>query len=219
MLAILGDIHGSFEVLNDRVIKAYEAKATALIQVGDFGYYKSIIHNLFKYKFPIPVYWIDGNHEQHEFLNDATDLVEVHDNCFFVPRGTVLTLDNRKIAFMGGAASIDKKIRMAYRMHWSPGENIRQQDMDRLLVELDKNDNEVDMMITHVPPQNIIQDNFSKDALRYFGVGMDWRDENADYIQTIWEGLGMPQMYCGHMHRSVTDSNCRILAEFEMVLV
>ena len=219
MIAILGDIHGAFEVLADRVQKAHEAGATALIQVGDFGYYKALVHRLFELKLPIPVYWIDGNHEEHEHFLDSDDLLEVHDNCFFVPRGRVLTIDGRKIAFMGGAASIDKNIRMSYRMHWSPRENIRQEDTDRMLVELNQNDNEVDMLITHVPPQNVIQGNFSKHALRYFGVGMDWRDPNADIVQSIWDGLGNPKMYCGHMHRSVIDGNCRILAEFEMVLV
>ena len=219
MIAILGDIHGAFEVLEDRAVKAHKAGASALIQVGDFGYYKGILHNLFRTKLPLPVYWIDGNHEEHEHFLDVEDLLEVHDNCFFIPRGRVLTLDGRKIAFMGGAASIDMKIRLQYRMHWSPRENIRQQDMDRLLLELNQNDNSVDMFITHVPPQNVIQSNFSKESLRYFGVGMDWRDPNADIVERIWRNLDSPKMYCGHMHRSVIDGNCRILAENEMVLV
>jgi Icc-related predicted phosphoesterase len=219
MIAILGDIHGAFEVLEDRAVKAHEAGANALIQVGDFGYYDGVINRLFQYKLPLPVYWIDGNHEQHALFLDADDLVEIHNNCFFVPRGRVLTIDGRTIAFMGGAASIDKNIRLIYGMHWSDKENIRQQDVDRLLFELGQNNNKVDMLITHVPPQNVIQGNFSKDALQFFGVPMDWRDQNADIVQNIWDSLGNPQMYCGHMHRSVIDGKCRILDEFEMILV
>jgi Icc-related predicted phosphoesterase len=219
MLAILGDIHGDFYMLQQKVDQAIAKGASALIQVGDFGYYKHLLDRLWKCELDIPVYWIDGNHEEHEHLQGITDILEIHNNCFFVPRGKILELDNRVIAFMGGAASIDKGIRLRKKLHWTHLENIMQSDLDNLLNNLKLFDNKVDMMISHVPPQGVISRNFTKNVFKFFGVPNDWKDENADIIESIWNNLGKPQLYCGHMHISVSDGNCQILDINEVIYV
>lgn len=219
MIALLGDIHGDFFMLSQKAHQAKEKGATALIQVGDFGYYPRLLAKLRQLDLPLPVYWIDGNHEMHELFLDSEE-TQTHENCFFVPRGSVLNIDGRRIAFMGGASSVDKDTRLMYGMHWSPLENIRAQDMSRMRDELSKVDNKVDMFITHVPTQSMIQKYFDPRVLRdFFGLPITWRDPDADWVEILWKEMDCPPMYSGHMHRSVKDGNCRILNIDEIIYV
>lgn len=219
MIGILGDIHGDFSMLSTNAHKAKQKGAVALIQVGDFGYYPRMITQLRQLDLPLPVYWIDGNHEMHElFLDDEN--TQTHENVTFVPRGSILEIDGRRIAFMGGASSVDKQIRFDYGMHWSPLENIRPEDMIRMGTALDLVDNKVDMFITHVPPQSVIQKHFDPRVLRdYFGLPITWQDPDADEVERIWNRIGNVPMYCGHMHRVVKEGNCRILNINELIYV
>lgn len=209
MLAVVGDIHGEFWRLQDIVRKIEQNKQiTAIIQVGDFGYYPDRLRMLRQCQFNIPVYWIDGNHEDFELFVHFTEITEVHDNCFYVPRGTVMELDGKTVGFMGGAGSIDKFLRARYNAHWSPLENITDEQFARM------NDvASVDVLITHTPPQSVIDKNFdqSPDAFAFFGAPPNWFDPNARLIESLWSRLNFPPMYCGHMHRRVSDRSCRIL--------
>jgi hypothetical protein len=220
MLAIVGDIHGNFykfRELVEKIVSGPEgSKVTAIIQVGDFGYYPNLIRQLETLSWPIPVYWVDGNHEQFSMFMHLEEVTELHKNIFYVPRGTILNLDGRKIAFLGGAGSVDKEIRQSYGMDWSPMENIAPHEVLRF-----GDESQVDMMITHCPPQSVIQRHFDPIHLvRYFNLPITWRDHNADIVEKVWEKFGKPQLYCGHMHRSVDDARgVRILNIEEVVYV
>lgn len=219
MIGILGDLHGDFAVLRDKVAQAKNRGATAVIQVGDFGYYPEYLPLLNSIELPLPVYWVDGNHECHDLFLDNPDTV-TRDNCFFVPRGSVLTIDNRTIAFMGGASSIDKLIRLRNDWHWSPFENIREKDIQKLRANLAKVNNVVDMFITHIPPQSVIAKNFNPmDMWTYFRVDPSWVDPDAQIIETLWNELNNVPLYCGHMHREVQDRSCRIVDINEIIYV
>lgn len=219
MIQIIGDIHGNFRSLQAIVDKAVEDGCAAAIQVGDFGYYKKALPSLELCEFNIPVYWIDGNHEEHQHFIDFEEITEIHKNCFYIPRGTVLSLDSKKFACMGGASSIDKKLRLTYKYHWSDLENIRQVDLDRMLKNLNDVNNEVDYIISHVPPQSVIQRNFDPMNMLNFGVSINWRDPDADIIEVLWKQLDYPQLYCGHMHKRVRDYKCTILDISEFIYV
>jgi Icc-related predicted phosphoesterase len=155
MLAFLGDIHGDHEAFQAVLDEVVKFEFTALIQVGDFGWYKNTIPHFRAMKFPIPVYFIDGNHEEFPLLRGITDVTEMSENLFFVPRGTVLMLDDRKVAFMGGAASVDKDIRLSLGASWYDDENIRNEEIRRL-----DGVEGVDILVTHAPPQSIVQKHF-----------------------------------------------------------
>jgi hypothetical protein len=174
----------------------------------------------------IPVYAIDGNHEDFRLLKEATKfgeelacVTEVAPNRFYVPRGTVLELDGKRIAFMGGAASVDKAFRLKNGWHWFEDENITPADVARLERNLN-DDYRVDLLITHAPPQWLVQKHFDpNDLVRYFDLPNTWRDPNMDVVEALAEWLGDPPHYCGHMHRSVVSGNTRILNIDEAVFV
>lgn len=223
MIGFLGDVH-SQEIGVKKVIAAIEEHnkncvefnnpekiITALIQVGDWGIKSQYMNTI---KPSIPIYWIDGNHEDYEYIrriNSGTTPVNVSENIFYVPRGTVLELDGRRIAFMGGAASVDKAWRTPGK-DWFPDENITLQQIRKL--DTAKN---IDILVTHVPPQSIIRKHFNPLNLLMFGLSVDWVDPNAVAVEDIWKDLGYPQIFCGHMHQHIVDDKCTILDINELI--
>ena len=227
MIGIVGDLHASVNEICLAHNRAVNRGCVAVIQVGDFGFYPTVLEKLkvglLESPFTIPFYAIDGNHEDYRIVNTyATDVpTEVLPNLFYVPRGCVLDIDGRRIAFMGGAASVDKAWRLreaAYHggVHWFPEEQIQDEEMARL----DGVDS-VDMLITHTPPHCTVVAHFPPHNLLYWGLPIDWTDPSAFKVQALWERLGKPMLYCGHFHKSVTDQmgKVRILNIGEMVIV
>lgn len=203
MLAFIGDIHGDYDTLQaimDEIAKRPEIKA--IIQVGDWGWYEYFIPKFQNLTYTVPTYWVDGNHEDFTLLPKGEGPQEVAPNCFFVPRGTVIELDGRKVAFLGGAGSVDYQ----FNKHWSTLENILPEEAARL----DGVDG-VDILVTHCPPQSIIRQNFDPHNLMWFGLPVTWKDKNADIVERVWKDLKYPMNICGHMHRVVKAYQCRIL--------
>lgn len=212
MLAILGDIHGDYRVLQRAIDYAIERECTALIQLGDFGLFPGNEQKFYQVcQTDLPVYFIDGNHDDctrwknYEIVGKVFGNANLH----YVSRGTVMELDNRTIAFMGGAASIDKAWRLKDGAHWDKNEQVSQEDVDRLLKNaIGKN---IDMFLTHCPPNSIINEHFDPTNKLWFGVGLDWHDPSQTFIEEVWHKIGTPHIYSGHMHRRVETAVATIL--------
>ena len=223
MILLLGDIHGNVSVLRKAVGIATEVGAAAIIQVGDFGLMpkgglEEGFHRVAKDS-PIPIYFIDGNHDDCQRWVQLREVTRIWEdsNLFYIPRGTVMELDGRTIAFMGGAASIDKDSRLRNGWHWDEFENIHPSEVLRLFKNAEGKN--IDMLITHDTPTSVTAAHFDDSGKLWFGVGKDWHDHNMDVIQKIWDNLGNPQIYCGHMHKSVIGPNYRILNIDELLAV
>lgn len=214
MLAFLGDIHGEVHLLTRALdeIKENYPSVVALIQVGDFGIYPSILPKFQRIDSHIPIYVIDGNHEHHTMVMHYTKPTEIAPNIIFVPRGTVMELDGRTIGFLGGAASIDKNLRLRYGNHWSQFEEVTKQDIEKF-----DGVESVDILVTHTPPQNVIDLNFPKFDHRAWSIPANWHDPSARYVQALWERLNKPTLLCGHMHASIVHGSCRILDIGEVI--
>ena len=176
---VVGDIHGSFydlEVIITQAIKKYNIDAC--IQVGDFGFYVLCLDRFKDKKFNVPVYAIDGNHEQHWWLKEqmtngvAASWKEKH-NLEYVPRGTVWEVDGCKFGFLGGAMNVDRK---------QEGSSKKRTTNYILNVEVREalktfNDfGQLDFLITHSCPHSI-------------GVGMEG---NASFIPLIERYIETP---------------------------
>lgn len=223
MILLLGDIHGDFTVLQDAIKKAEQVGATAVIQVGDFGLFRGDgaykgFHRVTK-NANIPVYFIEGNHDDCSRWIQHNEIYQVWDdaNLFYVPRGTVMELDNRVVAFMGGAASIDKATRLQYGWHWDKNELLSQEQIDTLLKNAEGK--KVDIFITHCPPDSVINEHFDNSAKILFGVGPDWVDPTQAQIEDMWHKLGTPEIFSGHMHKRVVGTTYRILDINELLAI
>jgi predicted phosphodiesterase len=223
MLLLLGDIHGDVRVLRNAIAEAEDSGATALIQVGDFGLMQHSgndtgFHRVCK-EAKLPVYFIDGNHDDCTRWTELSEVTRIWDdtNLFYIPRGTVMEIDNRTIAFMGGAASIDKEYRLRNHWHWDEKENISPYEVLRMMDNA--KDKQIDLFITHCPPNSVINEHFDPRGKLHFGVGLDWHDHNQDIIENIWHAIGTPNIYSGHMHRKVEGMPYRILDINELLAV
>jgi hypothetical protein len=227
MLAFCGDWHGAFGDGIDRVKPFVDEHNATVIQVGDFGYWPDSTYP----EFPFPVYWIDGNHEYfadpkpifETFHRDAkrgwkvpvdelkplleyTEITELRENMFYVPRGTVLELDGYLIGFLGGADSVDQIYRRE-GISWFREEAIRQQDINKLLDNVAGR--KLDILVTHTPPDDLVS----------IALGFE-RFRNPKYaissraVQGVWEALERPYVFCGHLHVKRQYHNCTILPEF-----
>lgn len=214
MLGLLSDIHGLAKYLGEITRKAAEnSNIKAIIQLGDLGWYPYTINEFRLLQLDLPVYWVDGNHEYFPLLRGLTEVTEMAPNLFYVPRGTILELDGRNVAFLGGAASVDQAWRHT-GVDWFPDEVITDEDTQRF--DFSK---KVDVLITHCPPQSVIQKHFNPHNLLMFGLPVTWKDPSADRVEYVWEKFGKPPVYSGHMHDKVFGENYRILDINEFITI
>ena len=208
-LALLGDIHGNIPFLSELTQKL-EGSVEAVVQVGDFGISPTEVDvwKKEKWSFKVPVYFIKGNHEFFDVFDHLKVVTEILPNCFYVPQGAVLELAGKRMAFLGGAKSIDA----AYNAYWDEREAILPTDVLTLYDNVFKEIRPIDILVTHVPPHSVIKANFNDRGKLAFGVGLDWEDPNGKVVEEVWKKLGRPMMICGHMHKAVQfDNNSRIL--------
>jgi hypothetical protein len=223
-MIFVGDVHGAIsgnDPTNPRsgleYLNAILPRGEAIIQVGDFGWADIgfgfdfiTAWTIFGASLNRKLYFGDGNHESFPLLPmDANEPVEMAPNIFYVPRGTVLTLEGLRIGFLGGAASIDQKFRTK-DINWFEEENIRPQDIAKTYEWKD-----IDIMVTHTPPQHVVRFHNSGrnlDFIQKWQLPLDWKDHNAEIVEDVWMRMGKPPLVCGHLHRSLLMEKVRVLA-------
>lgn len=193
MLIITGDIHGHFWALKDLINK--NPKITMILQCGDFGWYPRCTFEFWKkqkFDFNVPIYFCDGNHDDLEVLMKYKEPTQVVPNVFYMPRGSILELpDKRKVLFIGGAFSIDR--RDPLRGHrsgnygWFEEETISQQDIYNLP------DETIDIVVSHTAPE------FFKD-IKVFGGHSDPGDPSRKALNTVFEKYKPELWFFGHFH-------------------
>lgn len=236
MIALIGDIHGDFSRL-PAILKPVPSRAT-IIQVGDFGWWPGLRPAYLRGRAAVGhdfhILFIDGNHDHvglvGECNRDPSSAPFEHSGygepwwewpgVEYVPRGEVRVVDGKRVLFLGGANSLDR----AWRPHnlgphaWFDGEVVSEADVAEAL-ENAKAAGPIDLMVSHSPPDFVIRRNFNENGLRMFGHDpRTWRDDSALRVEQVWQEIGEPPLYCGHMHRSVVDGKCRILNIDEVAL-
>ena len=152
---ILGDVHGHWTEMNVTIAKAVRAHPdiTHIVQVGDFGYgwgdaYFKASKGFFSDE-EMAIYdnaeklWVDGNHENYTKLD--VDKGAWQPNWKHMPRGSVLEVDQYRVMFFGGAASIDKAWRTE-GVSWWAQEAITYGQVQKTLNEVE---GPIDALFTH----------------------------------------------------------------------
>lgn len=216
MIYFLGDIHGDPTKLE--TMKSVVSPEDTIIQVGDFGFYPRELNLYWKFfeEYPCKILAIDGNHENHDYLSQFSkdEPTNIVGNLWYVPRGTVLEIENQLIGFLGGADSIDRAYSVK-GVSWFPQEQVTQEDVNKLILNVGAR--ELDILVTHAPPAYMIPYHFPPLKLRDWGLPADWKDVSAQNVQVAFKALKPKKLVCGHMHKAVRYDNIRILDIDEVI--
>lgn len=175
-----------------------------LIVCGDFGLIwsqqESITEKFYKNAFkclPIKILFIDGNHENHDRLNQypvcdwhGGKVSFIDEQIIHLKRGQVYEINNKKIFTIGGAYSHDIETRTPY-VSWWPNEVPNTNEMNEALNNLAKHNNKVDYIITHDISSNVIPELNPKYD----------KDNFNDFLEHIDKTVSYEQWFFGHYHQ------------------
>ena len=191
-ICFVGDVHGGFDNLE---FIANNIDCDIVMQLGDFGLWTDCVNDLptyYKRKYNKPVYFVDGNHDNHDFLgkvkenhSDWKSGIELADNLVWMPRGSSLEIAEKRFFFCGGADSIDKEYRLAYYPDtWWSGEIITEEILEYA-------SGRYDYVIAHDRPSFV-----SESLLGNYGkIG-----ESSDVLSRLWGSIEVNKWVNGHWH-------------------
>lgn len=207
-ILLLGDTHGRVHAVRDAIDYALEAGCDRIVQVGDFGYGWDLhyppngrfpfIVNEFSAQAGLDFYWLDGNHENFDALQEelgdgftSHEPVKMMSNLYYLPRGSSWDWDGVRFLALGGAYSIDKHVRVEGVSWW------RQEMTTRADVERALDRGQADVMLTHDMPAQIF------DALA-FSTGWYKSDpdsrSNRQMVSGVMEIVKPKLLVHGHFH-------------------
>lgn len=194
---IVGDVHAQFHMLKEIIEFAKERDGVdKCIVCGDYGIWNdfktNVIPNEYKIDYGMPVYFCDGNHENHAEL-DKYERGKIHqltDWLHFCAFGSVLDIDGYKFLFCGGADSIDKQYRKPF-VSWWPTECIALEDLDYLP------DEKIDVVISHTGPTEPSRLLADTAGLQFGGKLLD---PSCAYLDRVLDRYQPKHWFFGHWH-------------------
>jgi hypothetical protein len=202
MIAFIGDVHRAFDRLA-RAVAGLPPNIKVAIQVGDLGLHSDDlgptgpgIPSLCR-----PVYYVTGNHDHEPCYRGIAEPTEMAPNLVFVPRGTVLELDGRRIAFLGGGDSLIDRVVRRDGVDWWPDEQVTMEDVARF-----EGAGRMDLLVTHTPPAFV------------YPVFHLRPDPSSRAVERAWKILGCPPVISGHLHKPREVGCVRVLGELEVLV-
>lgn len=190
-VALLGDIHGNTHYLDWALEYAVEAGAEMMIQLGDFGFdFSSRFLSDLKFvtdKYKIPLMALRGNHDDPSWFKQYYRMNYVS----LIPDGTFMTIGKKRVAFLGGAVSIDRDLREE-NISWWPRERVNPHIVNSWLYV----DEKADVLISHDAP-------LLPDKLPGIILPSDIRrdcEEDRHFVRMAAEILEPDVIYHGHYH-------------------
>lgn len=157
---LLGDTHGNARWTCAVIDQAYRLGVDGILQLGDFGYWPRdewgqrfvawVEQTLTDYD--LPLWFIDGNHEDHAALKSATAIpgpLAVTSHITYLPRGTRWTWGGRTWLVIGGASSVDRDARTK-GVDWFPEETLTPAQQDRIIA-----DGHANIVVAHDAPWGV----------------------------------------------------------------
>jgi predicted phosphodiesterase len=202
MIAFIGDVHRAFDCLA-RAVAGLPPDIKVAIQVGDLGLHRDDLGPTGPGVPPLRkvVYYVTGNHDHEPSYRGIVEPTEMAPNLVFVPRGTVLELDGRRIAFLGGGDSVIDRAVRRHGVDWWPEERVTKADVARF-----ERAGRVDLLVCHTPPSFVYH---------FYGFSPD---PSALAVGQAWQLLGRPPVICGHLHKSQSVGCVRVLDEMEVLI-
>lgn len=161
-ILLAGDTHRNLRHTLWLIDQAADLRCASLFVLGDFAYRMDDGGQWFIQEVGdaavdagILVHWLDGNHDDHDWLDDVraddcTDddgfLVSGHVAVRYAHRGHRWTWGGLDFGALGGAHSVDQRHRLPH-VSWWPQETITAADVDRCL-----DGGPLDVLLTHDAP-------------------------------------------------------------------
>lgn len=154
-LMIAGDWHSNRHWAKRMIEVAEHHKVKAILQVGDFGYWPTYSEQDCRFtgevmehceRVGIPLYWVDGNHENHSLLQPGQGDRWVR----HLPRGHRWSWWGKTWMAVGGGVSVDKKWRTPGK-DWFPEETLTPAQFEQCM-----RDGEVDVIVSHDCPDGVL---------------------------------------------------------------
>lgn len=215
-LMIAGDTHGSLQQMGFLFREAIEFDIDRIFVCGDFGYWEHTPAGVtFLEKLDevaglagVPVYWLDGNHENHTLLRSSyrkrlnnEGFWTIRPNIFYSPRGHRFEWEGVKFLTLGGAWSIDgpdspvfpPNMRRRKGRGWWPEETIT--DAEVAACGTDK----VDIMLTHDLPTGIdMQAIMAARGVNY--TYLPESESNRVKVREVVDAVKPDYLFHGHYH-------------------
>ena len=162
---------------------------------------------------PVTVLYVDGNHENFNYLEDydierwhGGNVHFIRDDIIHLMRGQVFEIEGKTFFTFGGAHSQDLYDRRE-NVSWWPQEIPNKYEMKEGLMNLDKYDGQIDYIITHTAPYEVLAE-----------LGMDIADEEEEfvrYLEDIRNGISFKRWFFGHLHmdEDLDEAAQRVLYE------
>lgn len=215
MIFITGDTHGTKDISKLPFYFAERddvSKEDYLIICGDVavcgsgGPDESEARKILR-ELPVTVLFCDGNHENFLYLDDYPEEYwnggKVHfieEDIIHLTRGQIFEIDNKTFLVCGGAFSADYMDRVDGMDWFSDREMPSEEEYRELWRNVDKAGYEVDYIITHTGPEEIL------DELGF--PGYDEQAKQSRVFQDIAERVDFKAWFFGHLHvdESVEDT-------------
>lgn len=213
---IVGDTHGHDKTVSNINKAARIHDVDTIVQLGDFGYnfdpnLLASIRAWLDQDDGRKWYWLDGNHDHHEYIAESIlpgadrskPVPHFHDRMFYCPRGSVVTIGEKRCMFLGGAYSIDVNYRTPY-ISWWPQEMITYADVERCIENgsFGHPDGSIDVMFTHdTPPTEWIVEKLEASGYKSDASS----SHNRKLLGFAVDHVRPNEIYHGHYHWRYSD--------------
>lgn len=214
IIGICGDWHGDTPYAEAAIEALVQAGVDHIVHLGDFGfwprshpeegpYFLMRVEELLA-SAGIPLWWIDGNHEDFDVLErlplDSNGRRPVSHHITHIPRGHRWTWEDTTWMGFGGAASVDRSTR-TFGKSWFPQEYVTPED-----VAVATDGGPVDIIVSHDAPFSVpfIRSRLAK------GTGWPQEDillstKNQMLVDDVVASTRPSRLFHGHHHVAYTD--------------
>lgn len=202
-IAVAGDWHGNADFAGAAIARAARSHCEGIVHTGDFGiwpgefgrrFLRSVDAALAKHH--MWQMFVDGNHEDHWQLNSLPiqddGLRQVAENIWHIPRAHRWVWGDRVWMGLGGAVSLDRKVRDLGRSWW-PEETISYADIQRA------RSGPVDVMVTHDCPAGVTVPNLPPDSV-WDPQELANATTHREILASICADVRPDLLYHGHFH-------------------
>lgn len=151
---------------------------------------------------PWTVLFVDGNHENHDTLNDIDIekwnggfVHKITPKLIHLMRGQVYEIDGMRFFTMGGAHSPDWEYR-AEGTGWWPAEMPSEEEYEEALSNLYKNDDSVNIILSHTCPTDFLGEILDSEEFAQ-------PDELTDFFQEIYDEIDFDKWLFAHFHEEL----------------